>query len=161
MAYAETTSVSVEKSEAEIKAMLRKAGATSLMSAEEPGNAVVAFEMQGRRILFRLPLPARDDKRFANDGRQRLRPADKRAAAWEQACRSRWRGLMLCIKAKLESVESGIETFETAFLAHVMLPDGSTVGDYAKPAIALAYETETMPPLLPAPRRQTEEAKER
>lgn len=56
-----------------------------------------------------------------------------------------------CIKAKLESIESGIETFEDAFLAHIMMPDGATVGEHAKPMIARSYESGTMQPLLPAP----------
>ncbi len=72
--------------------------------------------------------------------------------AWEQACRSRWRALFLCIKAKLESIESGIETFEDAFLAHIQMPDGHTVAEHVRPRIAAAYETGTMQPLLPAPK---------
>lgn len=151
MAYANTTSVSVEKTEAEIKALLRKHGAESFMQGEEPGRAMIAFQMKERRIMFRLPLPKRDEKQFALDGRNNRRTAEKQTAAWEQGCRSRWRGLFLCIKAKLESVESGIETFEEAFLSHVMLPDGSTVGEQVKPKIAAAYLSGTMQPLLPAP----------
>jgi hypothetical protein len=73
--------------------------------------------------------------------------------AWEQACRSRWRALFLCIKAKLESIESGIETFEDAFLAHIQMPDGKTVAEHVKPNIAIAYQTNPMQPLLPAPSR--------
>ena len=153
MAYAETTSVSVEKSEAAIKALLRKQGARSFASGEEPGRATIVFEMQDRRIAFHLPLPDRNEKRFVFDGRGTRRTADKRDAAWEQACRSRWRGLFLCIKAKLESVESGIESFEEAFLPQIMLPNGSTVGESARPAIAEAYRTDTMPPLLLPPRK--------
>ena len=32
------------------------------------------------------------------------------------------------MKAKVESVESGIETFEEAFLPHMVLSNGETVG---------------------------------
>jgi hypothetical protein len=35
------------------------------------------------------------------------------------------------------------------FLAHIVLPDGSTVGDWAAPQLALAYERSEMPALLP------------
>lgn len=66
--------------------------------------------------------------------------------------RSRWRALFLCIKAKLESIESGIETFEDAFLAHIQMPDGQSVSDHVRPRIASAYETGSMQPLLPAPK---------
>ena len=67
----------------------------------------------------------------------------------EQIHRQRWRALLLCIKAKLEGVESKIESFEEAFLAHVVLPDGSTVGQHAAKSIALAYSGNKMVPLLP------------
>jgi hypothetical protein len=47
-------------------------------------------------------------------------------------------------------VESGISTFEQEFLAHIILPDNSTVGDWIGPQIEQAYETGAMPPMLPA-----------
>lgn len=158
MAYAATTSVSVEKTETEIKALLRKHGAGSFMTGEEATRATIAFQMADRRVIFRLPLPAQTERRFALDGRNNARPADKRLAAWEQACRSSWRALFLCIKAKLESVESGIETFEDAFMPHIMMPDGSTVSENVRPRIAQAYATQTMQPLLPPPAREREES---
>ena len=57
---------------------------------------------------------------------------------------------MLCIKAKLESVASGIETFEEAFLAHVIVDDGQTVYDYVRPKLVEIAETGAIVPLLPA-----------
>jgi hypothetical protein len=63
----------------------------------------------------------------------------------------RWRCLALVIKAKLEAVESGITTFEDEFLAHIMMPDGQTVGQHVRPNIASAYEQRSMVPLLPPP----------
>lgn len=152
MAYAKETSVSVERTEAEIKSVIRRYGATSFASFETAMSAMIAFEMNGRRIVFKLPLPDQNDKVFAlTPSTKKPRSADQRMAAWEQACRSRWRALLLCIKAKLESVEAGIETFEDAFLAHIQLPDGLTVGEHVRPKIALAYQTNTMQPLLPGP----------
>lgn len=130
MTYADRTKVSVNQTKAEIGAMLTKYRATSTAVFEEETRAAIAFQMNNRRVLFHLPL-AKDDT--------------------EQARRTRWRGLLLCIKAKLESVEAGIESFEDAFLAHVMMPDGSTVGEHTRPRIAAAYDTGTMQPLLPAP----------
>jgi hypothetical protein len=67
----------------------------------------------------------------------------------EQAVRQRWRALALVIKAKLEAFESGIETFEQAFLANILLPDGQTVGQWMVPQVEQAYLTGTMPGLLP------------
>lgn len=151
MSYANKTEVSVEKTTSEIRTTIQKYGATAFANMEAKGLAMIVFEMKDRRISFKLPLPSVDDKQFLYDGRRNMRTADKRHAAWEQACRSRWRALLLCIKAKLESVEAGIETFEDAFLAHIQMPDGMTVGEHTRPMIARAYETGTMQPLLPAP----------
>lgn len=155
MSYASATSVSVEKTEGEIKAVLRRYGATAMASFEGPQYAVIAFEMNDRRITMRLPLPDKNSEQFkCTPTKRQVRSADQQMAAWEQACRSRWRGLFLCIKAKLESVESGIETFEDAFLAHIQLPNGQTVSDLTRHAIKLAYDTGEMQPLLPAPGAQ-------
>lgn len=67
---------------------------------------------------------------------------------WEKACRQRWRALALCIKAKLEAVECGITTFESEFLAHIVLPNGETMADRALPYIAEAYATNNTPPMI-------------
>ena len=153
MAYAADTSVSVAKSEADIKAVIRRYGASSFASFEASVAAMIAFEMKGRRVVFKLPLPDRQSKEFTETPSGRWARSDKQAgAAWEQACRSKWRALHLCIKAKLEAVEAGIETFEDAFLAHIQMPDGLSVADHVKPRIAAAYESGTMQPLLPAPK---------
>jgi len=98
-------------------------------------RAVIVFVASERRIRFDLPLPTGD--------------SDKD----EKAKRQKWRALLLCIKAKLEGVESKIETFEEAFLAHVVLPDGLTMLQHAKPAIEQAYKSGDMPPLLPGPKK--------
>ncbi|NTS31394.1 hypothetical protein HQ945_09025 [Phyllobacterium sp. BT25] len=153
MAYSKDTSVSVERTEGEIKSIIRKYGATSFASFESGVTAMIAFEMQGRRIVFKLPLPDKDAKQFRfTPGRGLARTKDQQLLAWEQACRSRWRALLLSIKAKLESVEGGIETFEDAFLAHIQMPDGLSVSEHVRPRIATAYETNSMQPLLPGPR---------
>jgi len=53
------------------------------------------------------------------------------------------------VKAKLEAVETGIVSLEEEFLAHVVLPDGSTVGQWAEPQLAELYGRGDMPALLP------------
>lgn len=151
MAYAAKTDVSVEKTEAEIRSMIRRYGAASFMSFDEPGRAIIAFKMNDRNIRFNLPLPRQDDEQFCYNGRKQQRTADQRYAAWEQACRSRWRALLLCIRAKLESVEAGIELFEDAFLAHIQLGDGQTVGEIMRPQIALSYQGGDVQLKLPPP----------
>lgn len=156
--YASQTSVSVEKSRAEIESILVRYGAGQFAYASDSdrGLATIQFSAQGRHIRFTLQLPSRNDSEFKRTpARNKLRSPEKQIEAWEQACRQRWRALALCIKAKLEAVECGIAEFEEEFMAHIVLPDGSLVGNLMRPQIAHAYETRQMPPgiagLLPAP----------
>jgi len=147
--YAQATTVSSEKSRAEIEATLRRYGATSFMYGTSERRAVIAFEAFERRVKFELPLPSQLDVEFVmTPGGRRTRTTAQAVAAWEQACRQKWRALALCIKAKLEAVESGITTFEAEFLAHIVLPNGRTVHDEVSPAMALAYSTGKVVPLL-------------
>lgn len=132
--YAKYTTVSPEKSKFEIENILKKYGATSFASGWSGASATIAFEAKGRRVKFVLPLP--DPKKFYSQ--------EKR----EQAIRQKWRCLALAIKAKLEVVESGIATFEEEFMAHVVLPNGNTVGKWMEPQIKTAYESGQMPLLL-------------
>jgi hypothetical protein len=148
--YAETTTVSAEQSEMEIKRVLRQHGATTVATVETHGQARVMFEMADRQIMFRLALPDRRDPAFTRTPAKGLaRTATAAAAAYDQAVRQRWRALYLVIRARLEAIEAGIETFEEAFLAHIVLPSGETVGDASQPAIAAAYAGQPMPALLP------------
>src|SRR4029453_1820841 len=85
------------------------------------------LKMRDRYVRFVLPLPVLGDFTKTATGRTRRAGTGAVTSAWEQACRQRWRALALCIKAKLESVESGIEEFEGAFMAQVVMPDGKTI----------------------------------
>jgi hypothetical protein len=138
MSYAENTSVPIDRSQAEIKKILGKYGASGFAYGENQNHAVVMFEMTGRRIKFVLPMPQK--------------PSPNATAAsiktFEQLCRSRWRCLALAIKAKLECVASGITTLEQEFMAHIVLPNGQTVGAVMLPQIAASYGRGKMPPLL-------------
>lgn len=148
--YAENTQVPSEKSRAEIERDLRRHGATAFTYGWDKAEAVVMFEISDRRILFRLPMPDRNERRFTHTpAKGQRRSDDAIEAAYEQGIRQRWRALALVIKAKLEAVEAGIVTLETEFLAHIVLPDGSTVGEHAIPNIAIAYESGGMPALMP------------
>lgn len=151
MRFAQDTTVSVEKSRAEIERLIVRYGATSTAFMNAPGRAMIMFEAKKRKVVFELPLPDQADKKFEYDGRHHRRPPEKQYEVWEQACRQRWRALALVIKAKLEAVESGITTFEDEFLAHIMMPDGQTVGAHVKPSIEHWYTSGNMQPLLPPP----------
>lgn len=149
--YASKTTVSPDKSRAEIEKTLHRYGASAFMYGTSQNQAVVAFEMLNRRIKFTLPLPDIKSDEIQLDGRGWSRSESAIKAAYEQAVRQRWRALTLVIKAKLEAVESGVAQFEEEFLAHIVLPNGETVGRFMLPQVAKAYETNQMPPLLPGP----------
>lgn len=156
--YAKDTDVSVAKSRSEIEGLIIRYGATSTAFMNGPGRAMIAFEAKSWRIMFELPLPDQNDKRFTHAvvGRSRTptpRTPERAMAAWEQACRQRWRALALVIKAKLEAVEAGISQFEDEFMANIVMPDGQTVSQHVRPKIAMAYESGNMVPLLPASNR--------
>lgn len=144
--YAEGTQVDETKSRAEIEKTLRRYGATEFMYATKDGKAMIAFKARGRFIRFLLPLPGEFDDEFKyTPARRFLRTDKERLAAWEQACRQRWRALALLIKAQLEAVETGIVSFEDVFLAMTVLPTGQTMNEWAAPQIAEAYSSGCMP----------------
>lgn len=148
MAYAEGTQVSPEKSQLEIVQTLKRYGADGFMYGEDNGAGMVAFRAHGRQVRFLVPLNISRET-YRVDGRGYARSATSIDKAVEAEHRRRWRALALAIKAKLEVVETGISTFEEEFLAHIVLPDGSTVGEFVSPQVALAYEQQTMPKMLP------------
>lgn len=148
--YAENTSVAVEKSRAEIESTLDRYGADGFSYATMNGLVQIEFLAQARRIRFVLELPKKDERRFTHTESRNLERMPAQAyQAWEQACRQSWRALALVIKAKLEAVEAEISSFEEEFLAHTVLPNGQTVGQWMLPQVATAYETGNMPSFLP------------
>lgn len=148
MTYAANTVVSVDKSRAEIEATLVRYGASMFFSGWDDEHAFVAFKLRDRHIKLTLPLPKRDERRFTHHkdrhGFDRVNAPAKAIDLYEQAKRSLFRALLLAIKAKLESVESRIETFEQAFMAHIVLPDNSLVGDRVRVMVDEAYRTGRM-----------------
>lgn len=153
--YASETTVSPEKSRAEIERTLARYGASSFMYGWDATRAVIMFEMNGRRLKFALPLPDKNEFVRTKVKRQ-VRSQEAQQAAFDKAVRQRWRALALVIKAKLEAVEAEIAEFEEEFLAHIVLPNGQTVGEFVVPQVRLAYENGRMPALLPGPRGMDE-----
>ena len=132
MAYAEKTTVPVSKSRIEIEELIRKHGAGQFVSGYSGDRVIIGFTAEGRQVRFLIRIPAgRTDKET------------------EQLERQRWRALLLVIKAKFEAIESGVSCFDDEFLAHIVLPDGQTAGQWIAPQIEAAYQSGQMPELLP------------
>jgi hypothetical protein len=138
MRYAAQTSVSSDRSRAEIEALLRKHGATGFVYGwqDEGGKALarIEFLMKTRHLRFTVVLPDLMDFSRTPGGRRMRRPDDCHRA-WEQACRSSWRALLLIIKAKLEAIAVGVSVFDQEFLAFVVMQDGKTIGDLVIPQL--------------------------
>ena len=133
MTYAAYTTVPVDRSRAAIEKVLKRYGATGFAYGSEIGRAMIGFQTKERRIRFLLPL---------------VPPQRSSQKQCEQFERSRWRALLLSITAKLEAVESGIETFDEAFMSHIVMPNGQTMAEHALPYVKEAYAGGKMPPLL-------------
>jgi hypothetical protein len=148
MEYATATDVPVERSKAELEKMLRRAGAEQYGTSHDDarGIALVFFKLGEHHIRMAVPLPKLST--FNNDGRGRPVSLDVRARRFEQACRSRWRGLVLIVKGKLQLIAWGLSTSEREFLPDITFPDGRTVGDVLRPIIKHAYLTGSMPMAL-------------
>lgn len=138
MSYAYKTKVPVDRSRAEIEKLLQRAGADQFVvgwSGEQ--EARVQCRIQAKFIRFVLTMPNREERGFRSED------------GYQKEVRRRWRALTLIVKAKLEAVASGITTFEDEFMAHVVMPDGKTFAEHARPAITEAYKTGKVVPLLP------------
>lgn len=149
--YAAGTEVPATKSRAEIEHTLERFGATGFSYGwmAERNVAQIEFLLGERQMRFTLELPDRSERRFTVDGRGRRRTETGIRAAYDQEVRRLWRSMLLVIKAKLEAVKSGIVTVEQEFLAHIVLPDGSVVGDWANDQLKAVYGGGQMPALLP------------
>lgn len=150
MSYAEGTSVPIERSKAEIESMLIKYGADQFVSGWGEKEARIQFRAKGRYVRFVLPIPVKTEKRFTHQARYDWKPRTQGEAmkAWEAELRRLWRALALVVKAKLEAVQSGIVGFEDEFMAHIVMPDGKTVAEHARPMIEQAYTSGQVVPLL-------------
>ena len=127
--YAEKTTAPVSQSTAEVKDLLKKAGAVQTAILETAAATLVLFVLAGRQ--YRLTVPLRADAKNP-----------------EQEERRGWRLMLLLIKAKCEAIREGVSTVEREFMADVVMPNGQTFAEYAEPTLRVAYETGAMPTQL-------------
>lgn len=134
MTYAGDTHVPVEKSKMEIDALLAKHGAASrgIIVDDERGTAAIGFVRGGLKYRLTLPLPtpesvAKETKPSQWSRWNQEQKEGWRRRKWEQACRSRWRAILLLLKAKFEAVKMGVTDVEKEFIGDLVLPTGETV----------------------------------
>lgn len=134
MAY-ETTTVAVEKSQADIRKLLVEFDAAGFAFGEESDPdgvrwALVQFAHGHHRVRLRVPHKPPDKKRVS-DKAWRARTKSREAIVAEMVAQEErriWRVLAWNLKARMVAVQEGVETFEEAFLAHLLDPvTGETV----------------------------------
>lgn len=140
-AYA-TTEVQVERSQGEIRKLLVAHGASNFSFAEGIQDktiwAAVEFVHGDSRVRMQVPLKE-PELAVINSKLSRTRTKNRKQIVdelVEQEARRIWRVLFHGLKARLVSVEERVETFEQAFLAHLVDPvTGRTLWESMKPAI--------------------------
>lgn len=122
------TEVQVERSQGEIRKLLHSHGASNFSFAEgsHEGSiwAAVEFVHGGSRVRIQVPLKE-PELAVINSKLSRTRTKNRAQIVdelVEQEARRIWRVLFHGLKARLVSVEERVETFEQAFLAHLVDP---------------------------------------
>lgn len=157
MSYAQGTTVSVERSKAEIERTLTKFGASQFVTGwdDRHGKAFVQFDMNDRRIRFVITVPDKESFRFymRKNGwggeNKKERTESQMRSFQDQEMRRRWRALGLVVKAKLEAVETGISEFQEEFLAHIVMRGGKTIGETLLPQLDEIANSGKLPRMLP------------
>lgn len=147
--YAEGTSVDTTRSRIELEEIVRRFGASQILTFTDKDRAIVQFNARDRLIRLTIHLPDREDDQFTltPTGKQRSGPSADQA--YEQEVRRRWRSMVLLVKAKVTAVNEGIVEFEEEFLPHVVMSDGQTVFERTRDPIALEYQKGVSGNLLP------------
>ena len=127
--FAEGTSVPADQTRLEIERLVKNHGGINIIYGETEDLGRLAFKLRGRQIRF--------DLKLVDEVKQKMEH------------RRRWRALLLVLKGKLEALhDNTIETFEEAFLAHTVTPNGQTVAEAMLPQLKEAYETGRQPPMM-------------
>ncbi len=143
MRYAQGTTVSSDRTMTEIRRLIFREGGTEFSRLETPGRVGIGFVFNNRQVRWFVSLPPIEN--FARSPEKRLhRTPEVQMKAWEQEINRLHRSLLMTIKAKFVSVRDGIETFDQAFLPHIVLTNDQTVYEHIK----TAQIERTMPLLL-------------
>jgi len=131
--YAAETTVSVEKSLAELRQILKRYESSGFAYLEDGENQceTVAWKMGGRpyRITISVPHYASNECWFTDTGKRRTEAQAKAYAG--QIHRQRWRAVVLVVKAMLEGGEAMGFDPEQLMIPYLVLTDGRTLAELA------------------------------
>lgn len=133
--FAENTTVSAEKSRAEIETLLRKHDIKDIAVVSVRGHSVIAF--QRGMVSYRLSIAPLDpeSREFTHTKQGYLRCDSDKERLVAQEERRRWRAMLLVLKGKLVAAADGVVTFEQEFLAYAIARDGKTIGEHVIPQL--------------------------
>lgn len=136
MALPYATAQSGDKALMEIQKILRSFGCSSFgsMLNFETGELIIQFEWKGRQIDMRA-----SSKGYAAawlkdnpwSSRKRCSKEEHEAKALEIGSVAVYSVLRDWVKGQVTAIETGVLTFEGAFLGHMMLPNGTRLLDHA------------------------------
>lgn len=146
--YAKTSMVSVDKSKNELERIVKRFGAEGYVYGWKAGVVQIVFEVRNYVYNVKLPMVEPDDREFTHTPTGRQRTKKQATEYYEQEIRSRFRELVLLMKAKFVGIERGITTFDDEFLPKLRLPDGSTFGEWAERELPRVFDTHGTPEFL-------------
>lgn len=132
--YARDTYVRVDKSMSDLRKVTLRYGAKEFGVFDGETSCGVIFTFKDIRVKIALVLPTPEETRKNIAGA--VMGATQAKQAHEKAIRQRWRALVLVVTAKLEAVESGIETVEQAFMPYLVMSNNHTLGEMVLPQIS-------------------------
>ena len=145
---AEGTTVPVEKTRAEIEALLVRHGASHRGFAEGPDRAMFQFTLHDVSYRFDVVRPTVEELQaeYRASGGTGWGNVDWRKRV-EREWMRRWRARLLWLKAQLEYAGGDPEEEVRTLLAHMVLPGGQTMERWVMPQMP-AIATGHMPLLL-------------
>lgn len=103
--------------------MLVKYGADHFSFGESRSHAEVGFVFGALAVRMRVPIrPMTEDETRAWARKRRVGMEKAVAGRHEAEGRRVWRVLYWLLKTRMEAIEAGVETFQEAFLAHLLDP---------------------------------------
>lgn len=128
MSYASNTSVTVERSQNEMKRLLVQYGADEIVIGERrDGSAMIAFMLKGFPVRFTIPAVDRSDIRIKCTPTGKTRTPQQIDIEVEKEMRRMWRARVLLVKAKLVACDEAATTIFREFMPDLQLPNGTTV----------------------------------
>ncbi len=127
----EGTAVAVERSEEQIKKLLRKFSVQAMRFTSYPSYATLEFvrkDKEGKLVSYRIRVIPKVAKYARNPPRE-----------LDQAERQVWRVVYWWLKSKIEAIDFGLVEFEDDFLPYLLLTNDTggtgTVAEMLKPRL--------------------------